>query len=125
LIFCNGKVLLVRIGYLHKYWVFPGGGLHRGEDPREAAIREAKEESGIDVTDVVFIGERLYTNQYKKVTQYYFTAEAVTSDIVIDGQEIIDAGWFQLDSLPELISPRAQEELTMYTNWKANQITPV
>lgn len=118
LIFHEGKILLVRLGYSHKKWVFPGGGLKRGEQPRDAAIREVKEETGIVLADVTYIGERFYTNQYKKVTQYYFTATTATSDIVIDGQEIIDAAWFPLNALPLEVSPRVVSEVALYTEWK-------
>ena len=33
----------------HGLWVFPGGYVDRGEDVRLAAVREAREEAGIDV----------------------------------------------------------------------------
>lgn len=32
------------------YYVVPGGGIEAGETPEEAAVREAKEETGLDVT---------------------------------------------------------------------------
>lgn len=31
-------------------WMVPGGGIEEGEDARQAAIREVKEETGLDVT---------------------------------------------------------------------------
>ena len=118
-IFFEGKLLLVRIGYAHKKWVLPGGGIERGEEPKDAALREAKEESGVVITSPVYIGERSYNNQYKKVTVFYYFALATGEDLIIDGQEIIDAGWFSIDSLPKEISPRVSEEIAMYTEWKS------
>lgn len=117
-IFHNGRILLVRIGYAHKKWVLPGGGIERGEESIRAAVREAKEETGLDISNPTYIGERHYTNQYKKVTVFYYTSTVSNDDLVIDGQEIIDAGWFSLDSLPDNIPPRLPEEIVMYTNWK-------
>ena len=33
----------------HDIWMVPGGGIEKGEDARQAAIREVKEETGLDV----------------------------------------------------------------------------
>jgi 8-oxo-dGTP pyrophosphatase MutT (NUDIX family) len=44
----KGEVLLQRRGDSNK-WGFPGGAIEIGETPHEAAIREAKEETGLDV----------------------------------------------------------------------------
>ena len=41
------------------FWATPGGGLESGESFAEAAIREAKEELGIELTEV---GEPLWTD---------------------------------------------------------------
>ncbi len=116
---CNGeRILMVKLGYAHQYWVFPGGGINKGEKPERAAVREVLEETGLEIVNPVAIGQRLYTNQYKKVLQHYFVAETTVNDLVIDGQEIVDAAWFPLDSLPEEASLRAREEVAMYNNWK-------
>lgn len=46
----KGKVLLIhRIKNNFEYFVLPGGSVEEGENEEEAAIREAKEETGLDV----------------------------------------------------------------------------
>ena len=44
----DGAVLLVRFTRGGR-WTLPGGGLDHGEDPRDAAVREVAEETGLDV----------------------------------------------------------------------------
>lgn len=55
----RGEVLLQRRGDSNK-WGFPGGAIELGETPKMAAIREAKEETGLDVAIGKFIG--IYTD---------------------------------------------------------------
>lgn len=47
----RGEILLThwRRGRMHG-WTLPGGGLEPGEDPRDAAIREIREETGLNGT---------------------------------------------------------------------------
>ena len=47
----DSKVLILRHVYRRKYpWGLPAGFLMAGETPAEAAVREVKEEAGLDVT---------------------------------------------------------------------------
>jgi 8-oxo-dGTP diphosphatase len=40
----------------HGHYDLPGGAIELGEDPKSAAIREAKEETGLDVTEPTLLG---------------------------------------------------------------------
>ena len=46
----EGRLILLRRAIEPRYgmWVFPGGFVDRGEHPEQAAIREAREEAGIE-----------------------------------------------------------------------------
>jgi len=44
----DGKVLKVRHSY-RRGWFLPGGGVRPGEDPRQAACREGREEVGLNL----------------------------------------------------------------------------
>ena len=52
-VFHKGKVLLLKRDT--DLWEFPGGGVDWGEDPIKTAIRETKEETGLDVRNVGFL----------------------------------------------------------------------
>ena len=48
----EGKILLTQRraqDSLGGYWEFPGGKVEKGEDPRQAVVRECREECGIEV----------------------------------------------------------------------------
>lgn len=69
----DGRVALIerhRQG-LH-YFTFPGGHLDPGETPEQAAVREAWEELGLQVT----LGRLLATGHWQGQEQYYFLAQA-------------------------------------------------
>jgi len=46
----HGAVLMVRQTYRGRVlWTFPGGAIEPGETPEQAAVREAREETGLEV----------------------------------------------------------------------------
>lgn len=55
-----------------EYYVFPGGGIEKGESPEQATIREAFEELGLKID----IKEQLGIVEFKG-EQHYFIAEMV------------------------------------------------
>jgi 8-oxo-dGTP pyrophosphatase MutT (NUDIX family) len=64
----GGRVLLIheRIEDGTTHWLTPGGGVEPGETPREAAVREAVEETGIAVAvgtdaEAVLVTRRLWS----------------------------------------------------------------
>ncbi len=51
----EGKLLLVRTHKFRNKYVVPGGHIEVGEKMTDALVREAKEETGLDVYDLEFI----------------------------------------------------------------------
>lgn len=73
----DGKIALIkRVRNNHEYYVFPGGGIEEGETPEEAAIREIKEELGIDIE----IEKLLTTLTFNNRLQYYFIANYISGE---------------------------------------------
>ena len=70
------------------YFVFPGGGVDHGETPEQAAIREAMEELGVEVS----IKQKVAMIHFDQSTQVYFLAERVRGEFGTGtGEEFTDA----------------------------------
>lgn len=59
----RGKILLLYKNYKNKYegWVLPKGTVEPGEEFKETAVREVKEESGVEASIIKYIGSSSYT----------------------------------------------------------------
>jgi ADP-ribose pyrophosphatase YjhB (NUDIX family) len=99
----DGAVLLVRQSY-RRGWAFPGGLLKRNEKPADAAVRETREEVGLDVElddhpRVVIDARRRRVDVIFK-SRLAPGAEDVEPNPV--SPEILEVRWFLLDDLPLL-----------------------
>jgi 8-oxo-dGTP pyrophosphatase MutT (NUDIX family) len=85
LIIQGGKVLLAKHHDLtidQVYWCMPGGGVEAGETPEQAAVRELKEETNLDIRIIAKIGELMLpgvTHGY--TTGHTFLAEVIGGDM--------------------------------------------
>ncbi|HEX8584686.1 MAG TPA: NUDIX domain-containing protein [Allosphingosinicella sp.] len=99
-----GELLLIRNSYGPTHlFVLPGGGIGRRESPEAAAAREVKEETGLEVRDVVFVGCHANTSEGKRDTIHLFTARA-DGEPNADAMEVAEARFFPLDALPDNVS---------------------
>ena len=78
-------------------WEFPGGKIEEGETPREALVREIKEELETEIA----VGELIDTIEYDYPTFHLsmdcFWAEIVSGDLVLKEHEA--AKWLTKDEL--------------------------
>lgn len=64
-----------------EYWQFPGGGLENGEEADQAALRELKEETGLDGNVI----KELFTIPYKHGLSTTFLIETEENQIPVLG----------------------------------------
>ena len=107
----NGYFLLTRLGYAHKKWTMPGGGVKKHETWEEGIRREVFEEVGIKLDKVEKIGEYESTKYYKRDTVVVFHSVVPTLDFKIDGIEITEAKWFLPQEFPVDRVPRVDKLL--------------
>jgi NAD+ diphosphatase len=74
------------------------GFVEPGETLEECVIREVGEEVGIGVKNIRYFGSQPWP--FPDSLMVAFTAEHADGEIVVDNNEILDAGWYRADSLP-------------------------
>jgi 8-oxo-dGTP diphosphatase len=91
-----GSVLLVRNSYV-PYYSLPGGYVRGGETTLQAAVRELKEETGLDVqpSELKLSHEETHNWEFRRdhVTMYDLIAKE-TVGVNIDHREVIAAQFF-------------------------------
>jgi ADP-ribose pyrophosphatase YjhB (NUDIX family) len=95
----DDRLVLVRRAIEPGYglWVFPGGYVDRGEMMEAAALREAKEESGLDVKLHGLINVYSYAGAPLVVVVY---AASVVGGVLCGDDECLEAGLFTPDAIP-------------------------
>lgn len=102
----NNQLLLLRrtnTGWEDGKYGIPSGHLEKNESVLAAAVREAKEESGIDIEQkdlkMVHIMHRRVNHDYIDI---YFTANNWQGEpFILEKERSDDMGWFEFDKLPQ------------------------
>jgi 8-oxo-dGTP pyrophosphatase MutT (NUDIX family) len=89
-------------------WNLPGGGVDDGESPWDAAIREAREEVGIDIEIVRLTG--IYWKPQKDDLVFNFEGRIVAG-VPATSDEADDVGFFAVDALPANTAPLQVERI--------------
>ena len=90
-------------------WEMPGGFCDGWEHPADAAVREAREELGVDITLGDFVG--MYVGSYDfqgetlPVLDSFFLATLGAGELTLDPAESSELDWFDLADPPELAFP--------------------
>jgi 8-oxo-dGTP diphosphatase len=108
-IVADRRALLIRRGHapLLGEWSLPGGVLECGETLRDAAIREAREETGlvVEVNEMLGVYERVIRSEDGRVRYHYvlidFLCRPVGGELKA-GSDAAEVGWFHREELPGL-----------------------
>ncbi len=106
----GAQVLLLRRQNVHGAgsWSTPGGHLEFGESPEACAIRETREETGLEIAEVRF---RAITNDvFEAEGKHYITiwmegVYAGGEPVVNAAYEMAEVGWFAWGALPQPLFP--------------------
>jgi len=120
----DGKVLVgKRKGSHAQFYSIPGGHLEIGETFEEAAIREAKEETGLNIKfpTVFCVTNNLET--YKKEGKHYISVALFVTDFsgILENREQAKCdGWLWVDpkNLPQPHFDASQREVDCYLTGK-------
>ena len=78
-------------------WVFPGGYVDRGEEVQRAAVREAREETGLDVRIDRLVNIYSYTGRTPVIVVY---AATMTGGALECDDEGLEAKFFEPEAIP-------------------------
>lgn len=94
----DGKLLMAKHSYYTKIrYALIAGFIEAGEGIKQAVKREVKEEVGIDVKNIEYVTSQSWP--YPNSLMIGFTADYAGGDIVVDGNEILEAHWFSPDKI--------------------------
>jgi N utilization substance protein B len=103
------KIFFAFVHDVFGYWTLSKGGIEEGEDEEKGAIREIKEEIGIDIKIKELLGRNEYIachpeNGKIRKQVVFFLAEGEYGDISLIKQTggLDDAKWFPIEEVPTL-----------------------
>jgi ADP-ribose pyrophosphatase YjhB (NUDIX family) len=95
----QGKILLTQREDFET-WILPSGGVEEGESVAQAAIRETKEETGLDIELIRLVGIYSRLGNLPGTHAVLFTARPVGGEIKCQPGETIAVEWFPFDAIP-------------------------
>ncbi|MFG2820348.1 NUDIX domain-containing protein [Kitasatospora sp. NPDC048365] len=116
-----GRVLLLKPTY-RPTWLYPGGVIDPGENPAECAVRELREETGLEIAAA---GLRLLVVEWRDpipeqghqahpAVYFMFDGGTIAADstIRLQADEVSEAGFFPVQQALPLLHAQAAHRLT-------------
>lgn len=114
----RGKILLLYKNYHHKYegWVLPKGTVENGEEHKQTALREVREETGARASIIKYIGTSEYTFNgsedivEKEVHWYLMMADSYYSKPQRE-EYFMDSGYYKYHEAYHLLKFSNEKEI--------------
>lgn len=121
----KSRILLQKRSDCEK-WGFLGGMLELGESAEETAVREVKEESGLDVRVVSLFG--VYSKYFAEFSNgdkvqtivHMFKAEVIGGELIDSNEETIELKYFNIEDVPLLFCKQHQDIFDDFISEKEN-----
>ncbi len=97
----NFRILVVSARRTPDTWIFPKGHIESGESAKAAAIRELREEAGIDAVPVANVGYSILHAKDTRILVDYVLAEYRSQ---VGSEEMRDVRWCSFDEAMNLLS---------------------
>lgn len=95
----KGEILLIKGP--RRGWEMPGGQVEEGESLKQAAIRETKEESGIEIEVLKFCG--VFQNVSESICNTLFLAKPIGGSPTLSA-ESLEVGFFPLETALKMVT---------------------
>ena len=84
----------------HDKWVGVGGKFEPGEDALACALREVREETGLEIANITYFDSQPWP--YPSGLMVGFVADYVSGEVKLQDEELSAGAFFTRDNLPEL-----------------------
>ncbi|OGE26324.1 hypothetical protein A3C26_02875 [Candidatus Daviesbacteria bacterium RIFCSPHIGHO2_02_FULL_39_12] len=110
----KGQVLVTQHSQ-NKHWSFPKGLIDPGQTSEQAAVREVKEEGGVEAEIIGKVGysKYVYTLNGEKIFKVvtYYLMKYKSGDIADHDFEVSDLGWFEPEEALKKLTFSQDKEL--------------